>query len=266
MPAVDLARLRKQCVALADAFDRPQECARLVQETLEYYVNLTVRTRQAIAPSSVLPSYHTPPLVLRQIEDELGPLAEARPEQALALADALWDAGTLETRLIAASLLGRVTPRAERLLARLTAWTSQVRDPDVRARLLTVSLARLRREAPDVFLTLIGEWLHPARQHLWSNGLQALLPLIRDRDYENLPPVFTAVGPVIEAAPARLQDEIAEVIRALHQASPVETTFFLKQLLAQSENPLLPVMLRRILPDLPAPLADSLRGLLRPRR
>ena len=40
--------------------------------------------------------------------------------------------------------LGRIPPQEERLLARLTAWTQAVRDPEVRAALLTTSLTRLR--------------------------------------------------------------------------------------------------------------------------
>ena len=84
-------------------------------------------------------------MVLRQIETELGPVAEKQPIQALELADALWDEGWLETRLLAAFLLGRIPPQEERLLARLTAWTQAVRDPSVRAALLTTSLTRLRK-------------------------------------------------------------------------------------------------------------------------
>ncbi|MBK9927711.1 MAG: DNA alkylation repair protein [Anaerolineales bacterium] len=175
MPAIDLARLKKQTAHLADIFDQPSEFLREHREILDYYVNRTLRS-QGVAPSSVLPTYRTPPVVLRQIETELGPVAAKKPIQALELADALWDEGWLETRLLAAFLLGRIPPQEERLLARLTAWTQQVRDPSVRVALLTTSLTRLRNETPDLFLILVREWLHPARQRLWSNGIEALVP------------------------------------------------------------------------------------------
>jgi hypothetical protein len=265
MPAIDLARLKKQTAYLADIFGEPAVFLRELQEVLEYYVNRSLRS-QSVAPSSVLPTYRTPVVVLRQIEKELGPVAERQPLQALELADALWDEGWLETKLLAAVLLGRIPPQEERLLARLTAWTQAVRDPEVRAALLTTSLTRLRRETPDLFLVLVSEWLHPARQRMWSNGVQALVPLIASPDFDNLPPIFELVEPIIKAAPGALQFDLQELIVTLYEASPDETTYFLQQILKETKSPLPAIALRRMIPDLPPELQTSLREILREMR
>ena len=262
MPAIDLARLKKQTAQLADIFDQPAEFLRAAREILEFYVNRTLRS-QGVAPSSVLPTYRTPAVVLRQIETELGPVAEKKPIQALELADALWDEGSLETKLLAAFLLGRIPPQEERLLARLTAWTQAVRDPNVRAALLTTSLTRLRKETPDLFLVLVKEWLHPARQRMWSNGVQALVPLISSPDFDNLPPIFEIVEPIMKASPATLQYDLQELIIALFEASPDETMYFIQQILKGTKNPLPAVALRRMSPELPHELQASLREMLR---
>ena len=265
MPAIDLARLKKQTTQLADLFDQPPTFLREHREILDFYVNRSLRS-QGVAPSSVLPTYRTPTVVLRQIENELGPVAEKQPIQALELADALWDEGWLETRLLAAFLLGRIPPQEERLLARLTAWTQAVRDPSVRAALLTTSLTRLRRETPDLFLILVKEWLHPARQRMWSNGVQALVPLISSPEFDNLPPIFEIVEPIIRAAPATLQFDLQELIIALYQASPDETTYFLQQILKNTKSPLLAVALRRMSAEFPSELQTNLREMLRKKR
>jgi len=262
MPAIDLTRLKKQTAHVADIFDQPAEFLREVREILEFYVNRSLRS-QGVAPSSVLPTYRTPPAVLRQIEKELGPVAEKQPLQALELADALWDEGWLETRLLAAFLLGRIPPQEERLLARLTAWTQTVRDSSVRAALLTTSLTRLRQETPDLFLILVKEWLHPARQRMWSNGIQALVPLISSPDFDNLPPIFEIVEPILKASPATLQFDLQELIITLFEASPDETTYFLQQILKETKSPLPSVALRRMSPELPQELQSSLREMLR---
>jgi hypothetical protein len=262
MPAIDLARLKKQTTHLADLFDQPSIFLREHREILDYYVNRSLRS-QGVAPSSVLPTYRTPPVVLRQIETELGPVAEKQPFQALELADALWDEGWLETRLLAAYVLGRIPPQEERLLARLTAWTQAVRDPSVRAALLTTSLTRLRRETPDLFLVLVKEWLHPARQRMWSNGIQALVPLISSPDFDNLPPIFEIVEPILKASPAALQFDMQELITALYRASPDETIYFIQQIIKETKNPLPAVALRRMSPDLPQELQVNLREILR---
>ena len=235
---------------------------RELREILEFYVNRSLRS-QSVAPSSVLPTYRTPVVVLRQIEKELGPVAEKQPILALELADALWDEGWLETRLLAAFLLGRIPPQEERLLARLTAWTQAVRDPEVRAALLTTSLTRLRKETPDLFLILVKEWLHPARQRMWSNGVQALVPLISSPDFDNIPPILEIVEPILKASPAALQFDLQELIITLFEASPDETIYFLQQILKGDQESFTSSALRRMSPELPQELQSSLREMLR---
>jgi hypothetical protein len=262
MPAIDLARLKKQIARLADLFDQPNEFLREHREILDHYVNRTLRSL-SVAPSSVLPTYRTPVVVLRHIETELGPLAETQPLQALELADTLWDEGWLETRLLAAFLLGRIPPQEERLLARLTAWTQAVRDPSVRAALLTTSLTRLRKETPDLFLILVKEWLYPTRKRMWSNGIQALVPLVSSPEFDNLPPIFEIISPILKASPAELQFDIQELLIALYQKSPDETLYLLQQVLETTRSELPAVSLRRMLPDMPQELQTNLREILR---
>ena len=78
MPAIDLARLKKQTAQLADLFNQPSDFLRELKELLDFYVNRSLRS-QGVAPSSVLPTYRTPSVVLRQIETELSPVAEKKP-------------------------------------------------------------------------------------------------------------------------------------------------------------------------------------------
>ncbi len=264
MPAIDLARLRKQANRLADFFFLPSEFMKHLREILDFYVNYTLRTKENVAPGSNLKTYRTPPAVLTQIENELRAVAEANPEFALELADMMWDEGALETCLLAAFLLGRIPPQEERLLPRLTAWTQQVRDPDVRSALLSTSLTRMRKETPTQFFTLIREYLHPARMRTWSNGIQALIPMIADTANANLPPIFDIVEPIIEEAPSTLQNDLAELIVSLYRASANETTFMLKHVLENTQNPMTVITLRRISSSFPPPLQSSLREHLRP--
>ena len=261
MPAIDLARLKKQAASLAELFDQPEAFVRALHEMLDFYVNRTLRQSGAATPASMLETYRTPAPILKQIENELTPLAAANPDQALELADRLWDEGWLEMCLLAASLLGKLPPQEQRLLPRLTAWTQQVRDSSIRAALLTTSLMRLRTETPDRFLVLVGEWLHPERPRLWPSGIQALLPLIRDPEFNNLPPVFDVLTQVVEAAPGAIQNELAELLNALYDASPKETLFFLRQILSESDHPTTAITFRRISPLLPPELAEAIREL-----
>ena len=108
--------------------------------------------------------------------------------------------------------------------------------------------------------------MHPARQRMWSNGIQALVPLINTPDFDNLPPIFDIVEPIIKASPAALQFDLRELITALYKASPDETIFFLGQIVKETKSPLPAVSLRRMSPELPQELQASLREILRSRK
>ena len=77
MPAIDLARLRKQANQLADFFFLPEDFLRHLREMMDFYVNRTLRKKEEIAPGSNLPTYRTPSVVIRQIENAIGSLASA---------------------------------------------------------------------------------------------------------------------------------------------------------------------------------------------
>jgi hypothetical protein len=265
MPAIDLARLRKQAARLADFFFIPDEFIKHLHEMLDFYVNYTVRKPPALAPGANLQAYRSPSVVVKQIEHELTNLAvkDENSEAALDLADRLWDETYLETRLLAAFLLGHIPPQEKRLLARLTAWTQQVHEADLRAELLNSSLTRMRKEAPDMFLDFISEWLKPNRSQLWANGIQAVISAVSDPEFTNLPPLLKIVEPIVVAAPSKLQLEIEELILALYKVSPTETSYFIRQVLITSENPMTIITFRRISPSLPTELKEEVREFIK---
>ena len=91
----------------------------------------------------------------------------------------------------------------------------------------------------------------------------ALVPLLKDKNFHNLPPVFNIVQPIIEAASATTQQELSTLVCALYDASPVETTFFLRQLVTISTRLHAIQNIRRILSTLPHPLQQDLREAIR---
>lgn len=263
MPAIDLARLRKQAARLADFFFLPDEFIKHLREMLDFYVNRTLRRSQAVPPGTRLPAYRTPAVILKQIEMELKPLAEQYPEPTLKLADRLWEEGYLEACRLAAFLLGRLPPQEAGLLERLRAWPPEVRDPALREVLMDAGLTRLRREAPQAFFELVGEWLSPAHKRSWSNGLRALTFALADAHFSNVPAALSLAEPILLLAPSPLQVEIEELILALYEAHPSETIHFLRGVLMNPNEPAALATFRRIASAFPPELNDALREFLR---
>lgn len=265
MPSIDLARLRKQVARLVDFYFLPDEFTAHLDDILDSYVDYTVRRRPAAAPGANLRTYRTPSVVVRQIEQALVGLATTseNAEATLNLADRLWDEGWLETRVLASFLLGCLPPQEEHLLARLSAWTSQVRDGQLRAQLLDSSLARVRKQAPSIFLDLLREWLRPERGPMWSDGIQAAISAVQDPEFHNLPKLLDVVKPAVEAAPSSLQLDLEALILALHAASPTETAYFVRQVLLETGNPMTAVTFRRMSPAFPDDLKEEIREFIR---
>jgi len=98
---------------------------------------------------------------------------------------------------------------------------------------------------------------------MWSNGIQALVPLIAAPDFDNLPPIFEIVNPILKASPAGLQFDIRELLVALYNKSPDETLYFIQQVLKSTKSELPAISLRRMLPEMPPDFQANLREILR---
>jgi hypothetical protein len=264
MPAIDLSRLKTQTALLSEHFGEPDVFIRILNEVLDFYTNRTIRSAQT-TQRFALPTYHTPKPVLRQIELELAALADAHPSEAIALTEALWKDRSLESHLLAARLLGMIPPaQAMPGLTRLPTWLSQSTDELVRKALLTEALERLRHESPEALFLLLEDWLKSPRATMQVWGLRALIPLLYQPDFENLPAVFRILSPTLERAGPTTQLELQECLEALARVSLTETVFFLRELLhSDKPQPLMLRTLRRMLPALSPQLQSSLREAMR---
>jgi hypothetical protein len=263
MPAINLARLKTQASRLSEKFSEPESFVHDLNEMLDYYTNRTIRSTQTARRFS-LPTYRTPPPVLRQIQGELEPMAEIHPLEAVALTNALWKAGSLESRLLAAFLLGTI-PLAQSTptLNKLPEWLSQSTDKQILTALLTDAFARFRRENPEALFILLEGWLKSSRSSLRVWGLRALIPILTDPQFENLPAIFRILKPAIQSAGPTTQLELQACLATLERVSPTETLAYLREIATDHPSQLMLRTIRRILVGLSPDLQTGLRELLR---
>ena len=263
MPAIDLARLKTQAARLAEKFDDPEVFQRDLNELLGFYTNHTLRTSQTTRRLSV-PAFRTPRPVLRQIESELILFAENQPEKSVTLTNLLWELNSLESRLLAAFLLGRIpSETALPALGRLSTWLNQSIDQEIRIALVTSALMRVRQENPQAFFAILEGWLASPQTTSQIWGMQALIPLLQDPQFENLPAVFRILRPAVLAAGPVTQLELQACLAALERVSTTETISFLRDILLANPRPMMLRIIRRILPALSEDLQAALRELLR---
>src|SRR5271157_2489711 len=266
MPAVQMTRLKAQIGELAWQFTRPDEFQQALTDLFNYYAERTYRPGQAALPVSLTPMYHLPPLIMRQLALDLSPYCVENPTAALALADQLWQDSYLEPRLVAITLLGHLPLQpVEPLLERLNSWCQPAENKELLDAIFRQATRQLRRKMPDLWLALIKGWLDDPRFPFQAMGLNALLPLIQDRDYENLPPVFSSISPLLQSAPPAIQVELIAVISALARRTPKETVYYLRQVLTVAQGAGAERLIRKALPAFNPEDQASLRSALQTR-
>ena len=260
MPAVQLARLRTQVDQLVWQFTRPQDFQRGLKNLLEMYAEWSYHPGEAIEPGSLLPTYHVAPLLLHQVEQQLTRQCQEMPAAALALADMLWQDEYFEPRLLAAFILGQIPLKpAEEITRRIKAWSDPSLDKQIQEAIFSQAALRLRRENNAAWMEIISEWITASQVPAQVMGLRALVSLLEDREFEDLPGAFSILQPLMVTVPSRLHSELLVVLQAMVRRSPVETTHFLRQALSSTSSPIPARLVRQILPTLSPEMQASLR-------
>ncbi|RME08490.1 MAG: hypothetical protein D6803_01080 [Anaerolineae bacterium] len=264
MAAIQRHVLARQLKELAATFESPERfCAGLL-EIFDFYADHTLRVRNAKDATPRLREFHVPPLLLREVEKFLAPYIQARPQQALALADALWAETCLETRRLAAWILGQVRLRPpSALLERLNKWSEEALEDAVLKELATRSVSGLSSEAPDLFLAQMESWLTDEGAGKVRLGLYALAGWASKGAEEHGPTMFRWLAPHLRHPDRLMIDALQEALEALIVSLPQESAFFLQEMLGATPPRELVSLCRRVLPLFPPEEENLLRSHLR---
>jgi hypothetical protein len=263
MPAAELSRLRMQINGLIERFSDPASFRLALRDLLEMYANRAYRPGQAIQPQPLLPSYRVAPLITHQLELELSKTCLEQPVQALEVIEVLWHDPYLEPRLLAAGLLGAIpASQGEAVVQKLRTWAVPAENFRMLDALFRHATTQMRREAPHLLFSLYEEWINSPQTITRSLGVRALIPIIEDEAFENLPPVFRLLSPLVQSSPTALQTDLHAALETLSRRTPIETAYFLRQALSMAPGPNTARLIRRCLPLFAPPQQASLRAAL----
>jgi hypothetical protein len=264
LPAIYPARLQNQIIQLAELYGEPAKFTHALTELLELYANRAHRPGQAGEPPPLLRTYNVPKPVIRQLMLELQPLANDYPEETLELIKVLWDSDSLETRQVAASLLGSIPPNApDAILDIISSWLAPKPEERLISLVLKLALERIRKENPNALFTKIASWLSSDDLIEQQIGLNTLKSLLTSREFENFPQFIQLLIPYTRKAPLQIRADVLETLNALAIRTPKESAYLLRQSLSAPENPDTALLIRKLLPIFPDDLQESLRQALR---
>lgn len=264
MPAIQPARLKQQAALVVQHLEDPRAFTRSLHYLFDFYADRTHRPGKSGEPASLLEAYNVPPPVLRQLVQTLKPLIEETPEAAFPLCDALWAEDVLEFRKLGAAILGKAPVRPpEPVIERVKNWAENEREIRLVRTLVEDGLARLRQEDPESALSAVEKWLDDSSVRRRQLGLLALLPMIKDPGFQNMPRFFRMIQPLVRQVPSGLRPEVVDILTALARRTPKETAFFLRQSMVMPESPDVPWLSRRVQKEFPDDLQASLRAAAR---
>ncbi|MEX1247977.1 MAG: hypothetical protein WEA61_05800 [Anaerolineales bacterium] len=251
MPTIDLARLKVETAQLSEVFSEADDYVRGIQHLLQRYSVPVHRQGRVKGMRPVLMSYEVPPPLLKHIQLEMKQSAEAAPDQALKVADGLWALRSLETRLLAARMLGAIQAWPDEITSRLEAWAQGNLELLLATELAQAAPLLLCRHYPEEILAFAARMLASGSVRRQSLALGVLHTLITTSSYSNLPPLFALLGTALALPDRKLRQELAHLLVALAERSPHETEYFLLHRLTEQPGEGIRWIARQLMKSLP---------------
>ena len=232
MPAVELGRLQQQVNQLSDLFQDPPNYLYGVESILKDHAGPAHRQGRVKGLCPMLRSYEVPPPLLKILTLEMSLQARLYPEEAIAIADGLWEQETVETRQLAIHLLGSIVlPSLDEITQRLEAWASENQEQLLAPELAGIGTRSLRSTAPDQLLLFASKLINKKDYRKQILCLGMLQNLVLTNHFPNLPGLFELLLPACKKPDRKIRPELASLLGELARNSPKETEYFLDQLL-----------------------------------
>lgn len=264
MPAIQPSRLKIQAAKLTQYAGDPEKFCRAFHSFLDFYADRTYKPGQVGEPPPLMRAYRVPSPVLPAVEKELKQFSFENRELALALADALWSEPILEFRLLAASILGQVSPTPfQAIIKRVENWSGSNTPGRLIDEIVDSGLAKFLQEYPGAYLEQTESWLTSEDEQFNRLGLIAIPPLVESGYFEDYPQLFNQLGKLMRSEITPLNTEVLRIIEVLAQKAPEETAYFLGQTKKSAgENAAISWYIRKSLGFFPSDSQRYLRAVL----
>jgi hypothetical protein len=261
MPIIDRAVLKIHLANLASNYVDPKAFLRDFHNLVGEYYNHTKRETQKKFPidkrSDIITS-----TIINQVANELFPLVISDPSMGSILINSLWDDGSLEARILSSLLLGIMDPNyALDILIHLPEWLASTSNKLIHESFTNYSFIRIRQEKQTQFLHLLEGWFTSSKVFLQILGIRALIPLLQEKSFEDLPTIFRIVKPTFMSVCLQSQKDVQRCISYFEKVSFDETLLFLRELIYENQSSF-NEHLQRMLPGFSKEFQDKVRNII----
>lgn len=261
MPAVNLIRLRLQIEELLSFIETPESFARQIKDLFSRYAHPSLRISDSSRSLSMIPQYHLPDPVLRQLRLDLPSFIQKDIQNALLIADELWKDPYFEVKQMAIFILNLTCVEDPGpVVERIKTWLTPDLDSAVAADLLITGTQNLQVNHPQSWEGLIDSYLVDQNPKMVSFGLQGLTAGVEHGSGSTLPAIYRMISPILQNPSGVFYTKFLDLMEALTRKSPTETAFFLRQTLAISDSPETIRLVKQILPLFPESIQTQIRN------
>jgi hypothetical protein len=184
-------------------------------------------------------------------------------DRTMAVVDQLWTDKYLEIKHLAAILIGLIPASLEdEILARMSRWGKSTPERSILDILFRDGTRQLRKSASTKWIHTIDSWVQSNSPRDLTSSIRALISLVRDPEFENLPVVYNMFSNLTSSFLSFPERDFQDLLLALFEREPKETLFFLKQLLTIGIPEQLIYSIRRLIPDLPKDVQARVRMMI----
>jgi dihydroorotase-like cyclic amidohydrolase len=170
----------------------------------------------------------------------------------------------LEFKQLAVSLLGKIPLNPpDHILERIHRWVQDESDTQIIDYVFVYGLSSVWAQDKEFVMDMIEGWLIDTDVYAKRLGIRALIPIVEDYSYENIPNVFRLIHRLTLTAPSDLNTDLIELITALAKRSPQETAYFLSQNLSHPESQHTARLIRKCKSEFPEDMQDYLLAAVR---
>ena len=249
MPPVQLARLRPQVNTLMNQYQDEGLFEKTLLLIFEKYTEKRSATNAWLRPDPGMPSYDLSPLVMNELENAFESMAKLHPQEAIRLADRIWQQTYYEPKRLAILTLAALRPpHSEAFFQRIEQWIPAGLEDCLISELIE-QISRLPETVTsERWIGLVHTWLYAEDKNLAKIGMRAVSKLVENTGFQNLPLVFDLIEPLYAQPKIALQKNLGALTRVLIERSQPETAAFLISLVDLHPSPPVSALVRKLLP------------------
>lgn len=261
MTTAQLSRLRPQINALSSLFEDPQSYIAGLTAMLNKYRNEADYSPTGITAHSLIARMNIPDIVITQLGISFNHLVKVYSDQAISIANQLWEKEYFEYKQLSILLLSKLPPeRIEHFFNFITTQVHNESETPIFSASInaahSVPIIRTDKRWHDLVLA----WASANEVYIKKIGLQAIAELVSMDSNYPLPELLKSIKPIFIDPNITIRSELLDLVKSLIALSSNETAAFLISLSIQNPKPEMDKFVRKCLPFFPDSLAEKIKG------